>query len=160
MFDNKPYETKNFHDDSFDVRNYVNTFHGLFEFVGIYLHGNFFIGCTRVQLFFCGKCINFNFRTNDLHATQKKFFQQQTFANLFWSWAISGLAVLSLGNFNAWLFLICFLPFNVIGTVVRPFGMKVLLNKAKENVGNDKFCSEFICKFGNGFGNSALVEFY
>lgn len=57
---------------------------------------------------------------------------------------VSGLAVLFPGHFSAWAFLICFLPFNVIGTVMRPFGMEVLLNKAKENVGTASAMINFV----------------
>ncbi len=57
---------------------------------------------------------------------------------------LSGLAVLIPGHFAAWTFLICFLPFNVIGTVARPFGMEVLLNKAKENVGTASAMINFV----------------
>ena len=57
---------------------------------------------------------------------------------------VSGLAVLFPGHYAAWAFLIAFLPFNVIGTVMRPFGMEVLLGKAKEHVGTASAMINFV----------------
>ena len=65
---------------------------------------------------------------------------------------ISGIAVLIPGHFAAWTFLICFLPFNIIGTVMRPFGMEVLLNKAKEHVGTASAMINFVPNLFASFG--------
>ena len=58
--------------------------------------------------------------------------------------AISGVAVLLPGHWSAWAFLLAFLPFTVIETVVRPFAMDVLLSKAKENVGTASSMINFV----------------
>lgn len=75
----------------------------------------------------------------------KKFFSNNQLMKICFGVAFfSGISVLFPGHFAAWAFLICFLPFNVIGTVVRPFGMEVLLNKAKENVGTASAMINFV----------------
>ena len=67
---------------------------------------------------------------------------------------VSGFLVLIPGHFNATTFLISFLPFTVIGTVVRPFGMEVLLSKVKENVGTASSMINFI---PNLFGSIGMA---
>ena len=67
---------------------------------------------------------------------------------------VSGVAVLIPGHFSAVGFLISFLPFTVIGTVVRPFGMEVLLNSTKENVGTASAMINFV---PNLFGSIGMA---
>lgn len=57
---------------------------------------------------------------------------------------ISGLSVILPGHWSAWAFLFSFLPFTIIGTVARPFGMEVLLGHAKENVGTASSMINFV----------------
>lgn len=64
----------------------------------------------------------------------------------------SGLMVIFPGNFCAAAFLISFLPFTVIGTVARPFGMEILLNHAKENVGTASAMINFVPNLFGSFG--------
>lgn len=56
----------------------------------------------------------------------------------------SGLLVLSVGQERAIMFLLAFLPFTVIGAVVRPFAMEILLLEAKENVGTASSIINFV----------------
>ena len=58
--------------------------------------------------------------------------------------AMSGVLVLTVGNSAAWMFLLAFLPFTVIGAVARPFAMEVLLHEAKDNVGTASSVINFI----------------
>lgn len=67
---------------------------------------------------------------------------------------ISGVLVLVPGHFNAAAFLLSFLPFTVIGTIMRPFGMEVLLNHAKENVGTASAMINFV---PNLFGSIGMA---
>lgn len=67
---------------------------------------------------------------------------------------ISGLAILVPGHWSAWAFLFSFLPFTVIGTVVRPFAMEILLNRAKENVGTASSMINFV---PNLFGSVGMA---
>ncbi len=67
---------------------------------------------------------------------------------------ISGLLVLIPGQLSAWAFLFSFLPFTVIGAVARPFGMDVLLNRAKENVGTAASMINFV---PNLFGSLGMA---
>ena len=57
---------------------------------------------------------------------------------------ISGLLVLSVGQSQAIMFLLAFLPFTVIGAVSRPFAMEILLLEAKENVGTAASAINFV----------------
>ena len=66
----------------------------------------------------------------------------------------SGVAVLIPGHLSAAVFLISFLPFTIIGSVTRPFGMEVLLNKAKENVGTASAMINFV---PNLFGSLGMA---
>lgn len=68
--------------------------------------------------------------------------------------AVSGVAVLFPGHWSAWAFLFSFLPFTVIGTVVRPFAMEILLNRAKENVGTASSMINFV---PNLFGSIGMA---
>ena len=56
----------------------------------------------------------------------------------------SGLLVLSVGQTRAIIFLLAFLPFTVIGAVVRPFAMEILLLEAKENIGTASSIINFV----------------
>ena len=56
----------------------------------------------------------------------------------------SGLLVLSVGQTSALIFLLSFLPFTMIGAVVRPFSMEILLLEAKENVGTAASIINFV----------------
>ena len=67
---------------------------------------------------------------------------------------ISGLLVILPGHWSAWAFLFSFLPFTVIGTVARPFGMEILLSKAKENVGTASSMINFV---PNLFGSIGMA---
>ena len=66
----------------------------------------------------------------------------------------SGFAVLFPGHINAFVFLISFLPFTVVGAIMRPFGMEVLLNRAKENVGTASAIINFV---PNLFGSLGMA---
>ena len=68
--------------------------------------------------------------------------------------AVGGVAVLLPGHISAIVFLISFLPFNVIGTVMRPFAMEILLNRAKENVGTASAMINFV---PNLFGSLGMA---
>ena len=57
---------------------------------------------------------------------------------------LSGVLVLGAGNTGAAIFLLSFLPFTVIGAVVRPFTMEVLLLEAKENIGTASSVINFV----------------
>ncbi len=57
---------------------------------------------------------------------------------------VSGILVLSVGQTRAIIFLLSFLPFTMIGAVVRPFAMEILLLEAKENVGTAAAIINFI----------------
>ena len=57
---------------------------------------------------------------------------------------ISGLLVLSVGQSQAIMFLLAFLPFTVIGAVSRPFAMEILLLESKENVGTAASVINFV----------------
>ena len=56
----------------------------------------------------------------------------------------SGILVLTIGQSGAVMFLLAFLPFTVIGAVVRPFSMEILLLEAKENVGTAASIINFV----------------
>lgn len=58
--------------------------------------------------------------------------------------ATSGILVLTVGNSGAITFLLSFLPFTVIGAVVRPFAMQILLLEAKDNVGTAASIINFV----------------
>ena len=58
--------------------------------------------------------------------------------------AVSGILVSSVGNMSALIFLLSFLPFTMIGAVVRPFSMEILLLEAKENVGTAASVINFV----------------
>ena len=62
----------------------------------------------------------------------------------FFAAMASGLLVLSVGQARAVMFLLAFLPFTVIGSVVRPFAMEILLMEAKENVGTNASMINFV----------------
>ena len=64
----------------------------------------------------------------------------------------SGLLVLVPGHLNEFAFLFSFLPFTVIGAVVRPFAMEVLLNKVKENAGTASSMINFVPTLFGSFG--------
>lgn len=66
----------------------------------------------------------------------------------------SGLLIIFPGHISAWAFLFSFLPFTVIGTVVRPFAMEILLNRAKENVGTASSMINFV---PNLFGSVGMA---
>ena len=57
---------------------------------------------------------------------------------------LSGILVLSIGQTSAIVFLLSFLPFTMIGAVVRPFAMEILLLEAKENVGTAAAVINFV----------------
>lgn len=57
---------------------------------------------------------------------------------------ISGVAVLIPGHLGAWEFLISFLPFAMVGAIMRPFSMEILLNKVRENVGTASSMMNFV----------------
>ena len=65
---------------------------------------------------------------------------------------VSGFMVLFPGNFSAVTFLVSFLPFTVIGTVVRPFAMEILLSQTKENVGTASAMINFVPNLFGSFG--------
>ena len=67
---------------------------------------------------------------------------------------ISGLLIIFPGHISAWAFLFSFLPFTIIETVVRPFSMEILLNKAKENVGTASAMINFV---PNIFGSLGMA---
>ena len=56
----------------------------------------------------------------------------------------SGILVLTVGQTSAVIFLLSFLPFTMIGAVVRPFSMEMLLLEAEENVGTAASIINFI----------------
>ena len=56
----------------------------------------------------------------------------------------SGILVSTVGNSRAINFLLAFLPFTMIGAVVRPFSMEILLLEAKENVGTAAAVINFV----------------
>ena len=56
----------------------------------------------------------------------------------------SGILVLTIGQSGAVMFLLAFLPFTVIGAVVRPFSIEILLLEAKENVGTAASIINFV----------------
>ena len=62
----------------------------------------------------------------------------------FFAAMVSGILVLSVGKTAAIMFLAAFLPFTVIGAVVRPFAMEILLLEAKENVGTASSVINFV----------------
>ncbi len=66
----------------------------------------------------------------------------------------SGLLVLFPGHFSAFAFLFSFLPFTAIGALARPFGMEILLNKAKENIGTASSMINFV---PNLFGSIGMA---
>lgn len=75
---------------------------------------------------------------------------KQTMSNsriLFWSLAValaSGLLVMFAGPLGAFCFLLSFLPFTVIESVIRPFSMDILLNEARENAGTASSMINFV----------------
>ena len=58
--------------------------------------------------------------------------------------ATSGILVLTVGQSGALMFLLAFLPFTMIGAVVRPFSMEILLLESKENVGTAASVINFV----------------
>ena len=56
----------------------------------------------------------------------------------------SGILVSTVGQTRAINFLLAFLPFTMIGAVVRPFSMEILLLEAKENVGTAASVINFV----------------
>lgn len=56
----------------------------------------------------------------------------------------SGILVSTVGHSRAINFLLAFLPFTMIGAVVRPFSMEILLLEAKENVGTAAAVINFV----------------
>ncbi len=66
----------------------------------------------------------------------------------------SGLLIIFPGHWSAWAFLFSFLPFTIIETVVRPFSMEILLNRAKENVGTASSMLNFV---PNLFGSLGMM---
>ena len=66
----------------------------------------------------------------------------------------SGLLIVFPGHWSAWAFLFSFLPFQIIGTVSRPFAMEILLNRAKENVGTASSMINFV---PNLFGSIGMA---
>ena len=56
----------------------------------------------------------------------------------------SSILVLSVGQSSAVTFLLSFLPFTMIGAVVRPFSMEILLLESKENVGTAASVINFV----------------
>ena len=56
----------------------------------------------------------------------------------------SGLLVLNVGQARAVIFLLSFLPFTMIGAVVRPFAMEILLLEAKDNIGTASSMINFV----------------
>lgn len=67
---------------------------------------------------------------------------------------IGGLLVIFPGHRSAWAFLFSFLPFTIIGTIARPFGMEVLLSRAKENIGTASSMINFV---PNLFGSLGMA---
>ncbi len=57
---------------------------------------------------------------------------------------VSGILVLTVGQSRAVMFLISFLPFTAIGSMVRPFATEILLLEAKENVGTASSVINFV----------------
>lgn len=57
---------------------------------------------------------------------------------------MSGILVLSVGQTQAIMFLLAFLPFTAIGAVARPFAMEILLSEAKDNVGTASSVINFV----------------
>lgn len=57
---------------------------------------------------------------------------------------MSGILVLSIGQTQAIMFLLAFLPFTAIGAVARPFAMEILLSEAKDNVGTASSVINFV----------------
>ena len=73
--------------------------------------------------------------------------RMSTVALLKFCFAVSlgaGLAVTSIGHWDAVFFLVAFLPFTIIESAVRPFGMDILLNQAKENAGTASSMINFV----------------
>jgi DHA1 family bicyclomycin/chloramphenicol resistance-like MFS transporter len=56
----------------------------------------------------------------------------------------SGILVLSVGHMAAVGFLLAFLPFTITESIIRPFGMDILLNEAKKNTGTASSMINFI----------------
>lgn len=56
----------------------------------------------------------------------------------------SGILVLTVGQKQATIFLLAFLPFTAIGAVIRPFAMEILLLEAKENIGTASSMINFV----------------
>ena len=67
---------------------------------------------------------------------------------------ISGLLVIVPGHWSEWAFLLSFLPFTMVGPLVRPFAMDILLNKAKENIGTASSMINFV---PNLFGSLGMA---
>ena len=57
---------------------------------------------------------------------------------------VSEILVLSVGQTAAVIFLLSFLPFTMIGAVIRPFSIEILLLEAKENVGTAASVINFV----------------
>jgi DHA1 family bicyclomycin/chloramphenicol resistance-like MFS transporter len=66
---------------------------------------------------------------------KKSFANRQIIIISFVTASISGLLVLLAGSMAAITFLLSFLPFTIIESMVRPFSMDILLREVKENVG-------------------------
>ena len=80
-----------------------------------------------------------------LYLRLKQRLQQRTLVRFcFLIVIVSGVLVLSVGHFAAILFLLAFLPFTIIESIVRPFSMDILLNSAKQNTGTASSMINFI----------------
>jgi len=90
-----------------------------------------------------------------LYLRLKKVFSNNRLMQICFTISIaSGVAVLLPGHLSAVLFLVSFLPFTIVGAIMRPFGMEVLLNRAKENVGTASAIINFV---PNLFGSLGMA---
>lgn len=90
-----------------------------------------------------------------LYLRLQSWVKQRTLTNFcFGAVIFSGILVLSVGHMAAVGFLLAFLPFTITESIIRPFGMDILLNEAKKNTGTASSMINFIQTL---FGSAGMI---
>jgi DHA1 family bicyclomycin/chloramphenicol resistance-like MFS transporter len=66
--------------------------------------------------------------------------------------SFAGLVLLLLGRVSPFAFLICFIPFSMVGTTVRPFSTDLLLDQQQGDTGSASALINFACTLFGCFG--------
>ena len=68
----------------------------------------------------------------------------------------AGLALLLLGRFSPFAFLLCFIPFSMVGATVRPFSTDLLLDQQQGDTGSASALINFTCTLLGCFGMTVV----